>query len=483
MKIECKKSKNFKKSHKKSVMNNEEENMTTELLKIDKNEANSFLINTLFDYLDSENYLDIIYGTKGQVPGFTKKNAAKAPKTLIKNIAKQRVKKLTNALQFLTKYTIEFIDDYKDLTFHEFYPKIHIDSNLTDGQKLALFFILFNEEYKEYKEIINKNIKENLSPLANILPQSFSEQLETVHSFSNERELIKDIKISEYFDLDKKWLFEEEMVKKWRSIYLPPPDEGYYLYIYKNSREEIESWNADESVTFLKLVIGDFISLVKKQTASYEEIFKGLKDEIEFLKNENIRLNKSVDSQIENNASLEKEIENYTKELDKLHKMNSKLSGIIEEKEKSIKELNEKITQYLKNLDTLKEKNEDLKRRYEEKKKEGKRLEEINLFRSEDFYFITKMDVEKYKPFFSNDQLISLEEVKDLNAILKMNGKESVYFINVDGISTRDSFKLEQPLKRQGLTYRLVSGGFENVMRKIIYLLEGELKYEIKEKY
>src|SRR5690606_40819611 len=56
----------------------------------------------------------------------------------------------------------------------------------------------------------------------------------------------------------------------------------------------------------------------------------------------------------------------------------------------------------------------------------------------------------------------SLEEVKDLNAILEMNGKESVYFINVDGISTRDSFKLEQPLKRQGLTYRLVSGGFEN---------------------
>src|SRR5699024_6018232 len=114
--------------------------MSIDLSTIDQKEANDFLVYTLFDNLDTKGYLDIIYGTKGQVAGFTRKNAFKAPSTLIKNIAKQRVKKIADATEFLTKYTNKVRGKYEDYPFHEFYAKVTTDEKLNDGKKLALFF-------------------------------------------------------------------------------------------------------------------------------------------------------------------------------------------------------------------------------------------------------------------------------------------------------------------------------------------------------
>lgn len=292
-----------------------------ELERIDKIEANDFLKNVLFDYLDIHSYIDLIYGTRGQVPGFTKKNAYKAPDMLIKNIAKQRVKKLSKSTQFLVKYIFDITEDFVDLSFEEFYMKVNFDKKLNDGQKLALIFLLFNEEYQKYKEKIIENIKNNIPPLTSLITLDINEQLNTLLLLSNAETLINEINYENLLDLDEEWLQndkETNLIKKLETISLPPPDSGYYLMLFKRNRQELDTLEEDLQSTIFQLIIGDLINLFKKQSDIFKEKLNNLIKEIEDYKKAHEKISDNINNQSDKIISLELQLKNYKKQLEEL---------------------------------------------------------------------------------------------------------------------------------------------------------------------
>lgn len=454
--------------------------MSTDLTTIDQKEANEFLTDTIFDYFDMMGYLRIIYGTNGQIPGFSMKNANKAPISLIKNIAKQRVRKISDATSFLSDYIKKLKKDFEGLSFHEFYAKISIDEKLSDGEKLALFFLLYHEDYQENANKIQENINHKLPPLSNLLSLSLTEKMKSLHAVGKSHEFLDETDFNEFFELDESVIpdDEENLKEKLKKNPLPPTDEGKYLTLYKYFLEEADEWEDDEKVGFLQLVLGDLFSFLQFVADVRKEEKQELEEKLEEKEKAYDELKETSKTQLKKISSLENKLDLYKDELDDLVLKYGLLSNRNEGQMKEIKRLSDLNQTYLKNIEKLRSEKAKMKLEHQETKPEN-----VYLFENEKLYFITKAKSDKFPIFFTDDQMIHLSEGDDLNEILEGKEEDAIYFFNVDGISTRESFKLERPLKTNNLTYRLVSGGIENIIRKIIYYLEGELRDEVKEKH
>lgn len=459
--------------------------MPKELTTVDQKEANNFLIHTLFDYLDAIGYLSIIYSTKGQVPGFTKKNALKAPLSLIKNIARQRVKRITDASKFLFNYTKRAREQYKNLTFQEFYAKINVDDKTTEGEKLALFFLLYQEDYKLHLEKIQENIKHERPPLTGILSLSLAEKLSTLHSVSYQIDKLEKINYADHFKLDEK-IDHDNLVnnltlnEKIKLNPLPPPNRGYYLSVYNQYLNESDQWKDSEKTAFLHLVIGDLLRLVENQSQIHNEENKKIQAELHSKQNEYLQMKEIIQKKDTKISSLELKLQDAMKKVADLEAEIDIRSNETEERTKEIKILNET---YEKNIEKLKSDYAQLEKLNKALTEERNKFGKMSLFKNEKLYLITKIMNEKFAMILADDQLIHLSKDVDLDDVIKTKEEDAIYFLNVDGISTRESFKLEQPLKNNQLIYRLVSGGIENIIRKMIYYLEGELRDEVKEQH
>ena len=256
---------------------------------------------------------------------------------------------------------------------------------------------------------------------------------------------------------------------------LPTPNKGYYLSVFEYFLNERENWEDSEKTAFLQLVIGDLMSLIEKKVNTVMKLEEKNHERLQLIENSN--------KQADTISSLEKEVRQYKDEIDDLELKINLLLQQSEEQKKEITRLGEKNDTYRKKIQIHQSNYVKLQEKYNEQKKVENKLKEIYFFQKEKLYFISKIKSDEFSLFFTDDQLIYLHDNVDLNEMIKKKDDDAIYFINVDGVSTRESFKLEKPLKENGCIYRVVSGGVVNIIRKIIYYLEGEFRYEVKEKH
>src|SRR5699024_7106658 len=136
-----------------------------------------------------------------------------------------------------------------------------MDKKITEGEKLALFFLLYKEEYDSKIETIYQNLKDNLPPLNSIMSVSLAKKMEVINDL-NFSEL--SAKYSDLFDLynmeENEFILDETsntLKETLQSNPLPPPKKGYYLAMYEKYKEEFMQWGDSELIAFLNLVILD----------------------------------------------------------------------------------------------------------------------------------------------------------------------------------------------------------------------------------
>ncbi|NLP47172.1 MAG: hypothetical protein GX347_09060 [Epulopiscium sp.] len=458
--------------------------MSSDLKSINRKDASKFLSDILFDYLDTHGYLGIIYGTRGQIPGFTKKNASKAPITMIKNIAKKRVRLLSDATKFLDNYTMKVSDNYQGLKFEEFYTKIQTDGEVTEGEKVALFFLLYQDEYQKKLDRIKENIKYNRLPLTNIISLSLIKKLRSIYVISENGKINNTTKFNELLEIDKETfnIIESKNITlkdQLENNTLPPINKGHYLALYKTFLRESDKWEEEEQIVFLKLVINDSLRLLDKQFDENKNLKTNFENELENTQKENFQLDEKLKTYKNKQSLLQTKISKLNDNIDDFKHKYSLLNRQYDELKKENMRLIDVNNSFNEKLEKLQVNNNELKKEYNRQVD----LQKLHLFKNDNIYLMTKIKDDKFSVFFTEDQIIQLNNDTELLENIHIKEHDAIYFLNIDGISTRESFKIENPLIENKLTYRIVSGGIKNIIRKVIYYLEGELRNEVKEKY
>lgn len=423
-----------------------------------------FLADNLFDYLDLDGYLLIIKMTNGKIPGFTAKNYHKVPEPIAKNVAKKLLKKMKNAKNFLKQYTKEMHATYKDLLFEDFIMKANLDQKLTDGKKLAFLYLNYPDEFEAEGDTIKQNLEQGNPVFQHVIQPSLYTKLKAL---TNRKRSTEKVKKLANISIDE--APEHSLVDILKQETLPYPGNSYYMKLYATHQEEWNALDHEERAVLYQLVIEDLIMHDEKKLVASEATEAALREKLE-----------------KQGKQLELKKEQVDEMKEKLYDREGELKQIKGEYKTSQQELEAQKKSYDEleaNRVRLEDNYVQLQESYEELKEKTIELSKNPLFADLEFYMFMKEN-SAFTQFFSGEQMINFKDVTDLKDILEHRqiDRETIYFINMDGISTRESFQLEKLLKEKAIEYRIVSGGSSSIVRKIIHYLEGELRHEVKRK-
>lgn len=451
----------------------------TESYSINSEKTKEFLENYLIPCFEKKDYLKVIKLEKVKIPGFSEKNYHKVPDQLLKNTALKHMKKIKNLEEFLDKYISKEKDKYSDDSIEQFIAELQMN-NHSKGEQLVLLYLKFPVEYELKLDFIEQNIKENKPPLEGVFDISFSGKVDAIsnikHSWIDEKlDKLLESEIFTFTDLKNNTNINFETLLK--SSQVPVLGSGEYLNIYRNDQSKLDDskYNYKDILALQRMVIYDSIQILDKLVDKYKEL-QLIKDDIELkFNNEKLKTEKLLNNKNQEITNLRNETKLLKEEINKLKKEKETIEKSHKITDNRVKELEGEILKYEENIEKEQKELENIKAH-------TKTLFINKLFNNESILFITKVKDTLFEHSFTNEQLFYIENLNNLKGKLKKN-TQNIHFINLDGISTKESFLIEKMYKDTNITYRLISGGAPRVLRKIIFYLEGELHNEVKRTY
>lgn len=444
-------------------------------------EANEFLEKYLFEFLDDKGYIYIIVDTKGTISGFSKRNYHKVPKPILRNNAKKRLWKLKDAHEFLESYVGDKKQDYQDLSLNDFVTKTNMCEKIKPGEKLALFYLLYPDIFYEKEAIIGQNIEKGLPPLHGIVELSLETKLQSISS------LIRSQLSDELIGFISNHPMPEETVltstnSQWEILKdllmsqpLPNPGNGHYIDMYQHSMEELADWSNSELVAFIELLMLDITCLSNKTSEEKQRELQNL----EIACQKERRRSEKYKKQIQ---ETERKLTVIKAELNDAKSNYKNLTKKYQNQSEHNKELIEQNKRNVKTIAEIKVQNEQLTKKHEQMVQNQKNIIEPKLFDSEVIYLLSKVKNDCFTKYFTKEQVVYISDPLKLLEEIQTLNKQAIYFINHDGMTTKETFQLDMLLQKNELIYRAVNGGPKEIIRKIIYYLESELRYEVKEK-
>lgn len=353
-------------------------------------------------------------------------------------------------------------------------------NNHSKGEQLVLLYLKFPVEYELKLDFIEQNIKENKPPLEGVFDISFSGKVDAIsnikHSWIDEKlDKLLESEIFTFTDLKNNTNINFETLLK--SSQVPVLGSGEYLNIYRNDQSKLDDskYNYKDILALQRMVIYDSIQILDKLVDKYKEL-QLIKDDIELkFNNEKLKTEKLLNNKNQEITNLRNETKLLKEEINKLKKEKETIEKSHKITDNRVKELEGEILKYEENIEKEQKELENIKAH-------TKTLFINKLFNNESILFITKVKDTLFEHSFTNEQLFYIENLNNLKGKLKKN-TQNIHFINLDGISTKESFLIEKMYKDTNITYRLISGGAPRVLRKIIFYLEGELHNEVKRTY
>lgn len=448
------------------------------------------VLTLLCKLFDKNEYLSIAKRAKPKIPGFTPKKFSNVPFTLLKNHTSKKLLKISNLDGFFNDFLEFELTRYSNLVLQDFIVKADMES-LSPAKKLALFFVLFQEQYKEHKPTIEENIANQSDPFDSLfsfkptLAQKLGIMFESVQDAT--RKLLTEV-ASMSDDVTKDNLdrfFGDAEGETLKEILLEKNVEadqfGLFNRMLVDFNDEINEWNDNEKATFFQLVLYETAILNKLlHTAGVEgieshdeernELEKKNKKAFEQFQKEKDVVDQKLNTEIQHKKELEKELKLRDGTNDELNqtikKLQTELKIVSSEKDEIIM-INKQLNRV--NKESEAEKNDTY----------------MGLFEKESrFCLITLIDDPMYHLFLKQGegQFLYVNTINDAIEALHKGDlyKHKIIYINTDGLTTKDQFMLENELSSIGAAYRFVSDGPLHIIKKIIYYLEGDMRYEIK---
>ena len=345
-----------------------------------------------------------------------------------------------------------------------FMAEVNLSDNLSSGKQLTLLYLYFPDEFEKKRMAIEDNILNERSPLEGIFEVSFADKVEVLTN--NEFKILQE-KLTEFLKYKLPLINDISINDIIQKNQLPMIGSGVMLHSWLQDQKELYQGNYDKEDVFAyqKLLIFDILFLYSKLLDEFEEKKKqvfDLEQSLERERNEN-----TINLEVQNNK-----INELREEVKTLLDEKIKLVEKMKNSDKRIKELEDEILDYMENLESMERKMIALKSKADMSKFKY-------FFSDESFLFISKVESELFNILFTEDQLFYMRDLEHLKEKIK-NNNQKIHFINNVGISSKETFNIDEIYKDTNIIHRFINGQPEKVIRKIIYELEGVLRYEVK---
>ncbi|MGZ9587277.1 hypothetical protein [Paenibacillus marinisediminis] len=421
----------------------------------------------IFKLLTDQEMVNVAHSIKPDIDGFALgrgKSYEKVPKSMLRRKTMQKLQKLMKPDELLHnslyKHTLR---EYKrTATVEELIWKMKKEE-CSAGEQIYLIGQLFPDYFIEHEQMIRANIEAGRDVCGG---------MEAELSFSSAiRALVNKDKLDQIEDLLLKFVKSDAEKKVWIET-MQNPDQtlkdyilnaasdfeyGGYLLLSMLYREEWNTWNDEERQALLELV-------------HYDAIQYSLQLATEAMDEKQVHEQRA--QQLE---QLEKKLKaEQTKSKKKQGEYSRKLDQITTEYQQLEQQLKELQIREIK----LCHDNEELNK---ERRKLTSELEKREpLVADERVRLITMRPAVSFHTYIAKTCVCHVPQVEQIGRFIQSrpNYNEIYWFIDMEQLTTAQSFHLEQELRQLNIPFRLVSGSPASLTCKVIYNLEGAMAYE-----
>lgn len=385
--------------------------------------------------LKTDEVIELIKALHIRIPGFNK-NFQKAPPKLLKNQLTKKMMQLPDIREFLKIFTLPYSKDFDDLESKELLKKIAANNEISHSQIIALVSMNSPNHYMELRKLMIQNREQDLPLLENVVEYSLIDTLEQLpNRFPH---LIDELKkevlpISrEKFNLES---YHSYFLKDYQIDLLP----AMHVLLHQEELKD-DAFTPEEELAFYRLALLELANHFQTET---KELQKEVKQ-------------------------LQKQAEKTAKQLQDEKRTTKQLINELEEKEKAIQSLLDNKTK----LDgKLHQATQEIERLQQEP-------DFLLLPETEPFILFTSRP-EEFRNFIDTRKL---KNVEMLGSAIQQFDSDTYLFVDGHQLSTAKKMEIAEKLKTYSGFSKLINGSITNVVKKIIYLIEGENTYETYEK-
>lgn len=397
----------------------------------------------IFQFFNESEVLNISKALKTSFDGFDVRSLHKVPKPLLRKKTLEKISKTPSPEKMFRVLYQQLFRYVKQTTNTEALIWKMTQDGASQGIILSVIMLERPEYFKEIEHKVKENIAQKRLPLHEIIiVPSLEDQVKLQFPIYLDKALVQ-ISINDLFNQFELLSNDDLLGKLKEKIYVEIV--GTYLSIAAKF-DEWKKWDHSDRDAFLKLVMIDAINLISqlhKQASSMNEQIQGLNLRIDSLTNrnrENEHLIKELNAKnfdIKNELNFQQE---YYNNLIEEH-----LQKALEAERKTVK------TDFEHLIDDVKIKVIIF----------GERPQLLAYLNDE--IVINLLNIDEFK--------IKLATQIELLS-------EHIWFIDSGNCSSSDMFQLEQAFRQHKVPFRFISGTDLQLIRKIIFYLEGDIIYE-----
>lgn len=438
--------------------------------------ANSSFIDDLFELFSEEELKKAAKVMNPTIPGFTKRNIAKAPISLLKKKTIEMIK--GNRTENLLKDTgLDHLKHYQDIKeFEDFLFQIQVDANLSPSSKFALMVHLFPDKYEENQKLIHENIIQGKDPfhqLMSIKPtfeKEFAVKANLRKNIFDFQQMISLFEEHEDFQdlINTHNSYEGNLKERLATKNIELEQLGSYTYLLSKYVSEWNEWEVDEKYAFL------YLGLLDSFHFFYHEFYL-LKEGMEKLQIKEKELHEQIKKDQDKQARLSRSYEKLKKEKKEWEKEKLQLISMTEELDNKIKNQSHQLKNRESEELKLIKKIEDLSI-----KVQGNLIKVKGILQNEKVLFITTNADPLFSLFLFQNQILMMEKKEWLHLDkLPESFQYKILFINASNLTTKEMFIIEDKLRKEQVIFRFLCGEPVEMIRKIIYMLEGDITHEV----
>lgn len=411
-------------------------------------------IPTVFQLLDDSEIMTAAKVVGTALPGFGPRSLHKAPKSMLRKKTLEKLANMAVPIKFVASLYKPLLALVKEVEEPQALLWKMNQDGVSSAAKLAALGLERPDYFQTIEQIVADNVKEKKDPFDGLVKTPELDEQVRLHVPMNLGPTLERVAAIEGTLGKSVELTEGEALKQLKEhMYLN--EVGTYVTFAAKS-EEWKQWETKDREAFLQLVMLDAMNLVTYQHMEFDSH----KDELQEANEKLEALGASKDEAEEEVLRLQERIA----ELEEQLKAQTKAKKDAEKDLEAAKQAAHTATQSAAKAAA-----------------EAKPLPVyepiLNDPRVKLVLFQERPDLSQY---IYESSIVLLKSPKDVTTQIKKAGAESelLWFIESDRVSSKEMFQLEQTLRQNKAAFRFVSGGDAELIRKIIYNLEGDMNYE-----
>jgi hypothetical protein len=410
-----------------------------------------YWLNHIYQLFDDTEILHLAKSTKTMVAGFGAKGLQKAPKLMLRKTTLEKLAKVNSPLNIIVAMYQSLFQKLKD----EPNPQVLLwrlrQEGASPAARLATILLEKPEFFLQIRETIEQNLESKSDPFDGLVE---TPELETQAKFQMTIQLDAALKqILEVKSMSEPIHLSEDQSLKHVQEQLDLSQRGAYLRFAAQS-EAWKQWELHHQDALWQLVMLDALHVLVQQNNEVQQL------------NEQIQKSKAKHETMEATISQQEQ---------QLQRLNGQLKGLedqLKAQKKATKEMEKERD------DAINRAIKDQPAQTAQTKETTEARSFLNDPRIQIILFQERYELSQWIAPHSLNSFKNAEDlVKWLQTLNKKNLEKMTWFIDSDTCSSQEMFVIEKAFLSHKAPYRFISGSDDELLRKMICYLEGDIHY------